>query len=491
MASSTRKAQCVNKAVAAALMTVLSLSIICSLVEGAASSTVRFNLNTFLQSHQIAASEVSAVTSAVRVPDKAPQWSDGFMGDRLRSGYFAIRPVGSTQSTIGHQLELTYSGGVNHLAVKQCSPMKGCTESLPTKALAGGTKVLFSSDGNDWEARLYGNICGEGSACKILVPSWTLDRIRSSGDGSMQSVPEVMTIVQYKAGLSLINAHSGSEWFRLDWPESGALAELGLLGGSRYISEGILLLSFVHGSVVLDFMRDRAFLIDGKGLSVFDEGIGNLTKTTATQIIQRSQNVTQAPLLVTDKVIVWTDAYFAWKVDGEFTSASTAAQLRLFVEKLESASESTAGIFGLSSNSETVSRGLWVFSATAGEFVPTRQVIAPSSPIVGSQVTLSADAPLQVSTQGVFELKVTGEIGNTSLSLTNLRISLLSPGGAFVVDDQKKIWRHYWMIPEENGRFRESGLSGSNGDLLNCSADEGVVTVTTLIGTVITVNILR
>ena len=196
-------------------------------------------------------------------------------------------------------------------------------------------------------------------------------------------------------------------------------------------------------------------------------------------------------MLVTEKVIVWTDAYLAWKIDGDFASGSTAAQLRPFAEKLESASESAVGIFGLSASSETVSRSLWVFNATASEFVPTRQVIAPSSPIVGSQVVLSADAPLQVSAQGVFELKVTGEIGNTSLSQANVRISLLNAGGAFVVDDQKKNWRHYWMIPEENGRFRESGLSGSTGDLLDCSADVGVVTVTTLIGTVITVNILR
>lgn len=413
-------------------------------------------------------SEVHSLFTAIRDP-QAP-WATG-LSSRLNPNWFSLTPD-SNRYPQTHSIKVSFAE--QHISEAfTCRTIYECTKTNVEKT----SKDTYTLEVNDtrWKFKLYGIPCRDSLKCTLHIPSWAL-QLRVENRGQMAPVPEILTIVHHRSGLTFVNAQTKKIWKNL--PTNESMRQLGRLLEVNYLGAK-LSLGFERGAVVLDFVNDHLYLANGNGLFSSEYGLGVLNTTQLHPVMVLPEN-DQEFVGFSGRLMVWKGGFLTIprlprSSNNEFVSLSNITHV--------SVDKSVNYFLTEKNNIQSVYRVLGtnpqkLFSFSRHPGVAT---------LMQSQIYLQKN-------NGDLYLALGTEVSNTTLSGTQKSLKCLSTGDCFIQeirDGKKCIWVHFAVHSENKKSFKETGLESECGYLSGFVSTPKAVTVTNYSGRNVTINVLR
>lgn len=456
----------------------------------AQTSEMDLNIASYLNAEGLTTADVLGIATVVASSEGS--WKNGHSMD-VKPGYFVISPVGSVSGKAESSLLIGYNPIlIQPVGVQSCRPKSTC---VPVTVDAGTDGIVeFSVDGIRWHLTVYPAPCTIGLSCQFRIASWALDSRRQTRSASMQSFPDIATIIHHTNGLAIFNAQNGKLWFDQSIPSE--LNGTGRLRSAQITPEGRLVINFENGSLLFDFERDFLLYGDNNSLSLSDTGIAGFSQAGFSNLVIKPAGdpPTSGKLqLLSDGVAIWGNGHAAINLQN----VNLTSLAPIFVSSSENILH--AGI------SFANGRSIINIVSSADSQITLSRYDSASNQITALSVPVSGDPlpsanSLYLVGSGVMQIKSDGAkllednaVKSTSLSMANRSIRLLDDGSAFAQDARLDgcQWIHYQQHRGSPASFKESGMTSSCGDADSFSSSATAVSISSRSGSVIKVHVQR
>ncbi len=141
-------------------------------------------------------------------------------------------------------------------------------------------KEVLENESFKLELTSYSNACPKEMTCVVRVPSWALmHRIQNKTPSSSFGFPNQSFVVVASQKLAILDATSQKLWNLWDIRDLEDSLGLGTLKDVKSANGSRILLQYSKAGIILDFKKDRAYLVQNSGISVSKSPLAHLGKT--------------------------------------------------------------------------------------------------------------------------------------------------------------------------------------------------------------------
>jgi hypothetical protein len=222
----------------------------------------KIDLRNLLDSAELKPSDVRAVGIAAR-PLTDLNWPSGLV-DTADFKKLSINLVEKNQGNTEKGLKVRYEAGIlfSKTTVYECAgrDQNSCSQVYEEKK--EGKTSFFRIESNLWAINSDGNFCLSDDSCEFYYPSWVVRRLADSAQPSSR-IPDVLGVLQAKDQLLVFDTSNAKIWFDINLESASLGVSLGRITNTDFDPNGQLLVTFENGAIVLDFIGDRIYAING------------------------------------------------------------------------------------------------------------------------------------------------------------------------------------------------------------------------------------
>lgn len=434
-----------------------------------------FGLKELYERHNINFKNIKQVNS-VSFPERQ-KWFRGIIGD-VKDGQIEVEAISDSGNNVSQGLRFSVDNFGMKMQVAVCQNRNQCSGKEEISMNKG---QVISLDGSAWKLRVYSNPCKDGDSCEVYIPSWALE-IRRLNKGAMIPLPKVISVISHSKGLGLYSADQGKFLFNLN--DENFKVNNGILRATRLNDHSTLIYNS-KSAYFMDWLNDKIVRIDRNTVSMSSTGLSGVEENRFNTLLNLPENSKRKFLGLNEKFIVYNDKIISWKEDkyGSFV-----------IDEIYEPKDSE-NIIGFTSEYNT--HNILVKKGSVFE-ISSMKTISDWKPL--SRFSYKGKGMLQIFGDNLFQfggdgLKVVhkNKLQYTSLSKSGKTVFLSDKKNAFVqyFSDDTCSWEHYTTHDKHPTSFKGSGVKISCGSLQGFSGSKDHVTLTSFLGSKVTVKNLK
>jgi len=331
--------------------------------------------------------------------------------------------------------------------------------------------------------QLSGFPCGKKPTCTYFLPSWSVAQMARSG-GSVSGIPNVLSYVQHRGGLTLFNMETQQRW--LDLFGDGVPAAYGLLQQLSQLGDTVLLLRFENAFLALDLAQDQAFLADHNGLFKSIHGLSFLNDESFVLVLSQAPNQSplRAPIAFTRELVAWPDLTILWRKNWQ-VNPSPLLHPEIFFAAEPQAPDLMRYL--ALNEGELKTWDLRLSDGSIVQFGATQNISASSA----QDLFLQRGRVLLRQDTGISLLKGDAKLPSSLSGQKSENVRAMA--GDFYIQQgagASCLWRHYRGHKEIAESFQESGLQSRCTKLQNFNSTAKAASITNFDGRFLTFKAL-